>query len=378
MAQKRDYYEVLGVSKDASEDEIKHAYRTLAKKYHPDVNHEPGAADKFKEVTEAYEVLSDPKKRQTYDQFGFAGMDGSQAGGGFNYNDFARGFSGGFGGFDDIFSSFFGGGGGSPRREETGPMQGEDRYLQMKIAFMDAVYGKTVTVPLDVDESCQYCHGSGAESPSDVKTCPRCGGSGRVTTQQRTAFGIFQTQSVCPECHGRGKIVSRVCHVCGGKGYTRKHVDLEVKIPAGIQNGQKLRIAGKGERGVNGGPNGDLYIEIAVAPHEYFTRDGNDISIRIPISSIDAALGCKVDVPTVYGDVEMTIPAGTQNGKVLRLRGRGVKGRNGSSGGDQYVTVDIRVPTNLSRKEEELYRQLREMEKAKSKSVFERFKDAFK
>ena len=276
MAEKRDYYEVLGVSKSATPDEIKKAYRKLAMKYHPDRNHEPGAEDKFKEINEAYEVLSDEKKRATYDQFGHAGMDGAFGQGG--------GFSGGFtdfGDLGDIFGSFFGGGfgGGGSRRSSNQPRQGQDRYMQMRIDFMDSIFGKTETISLDVDETCKHCNGSGAESPSDVQTCPTCHGSGYVMSQQRTPFGVIQQQSVCPDCHGTGKKVTRACSHCHGKGYEHRRVKLDIKIPAGIQSGQQIRIPGKGERGTNGGPNGDLYIEIMVTPHPTFKREDNNIFI---------------------------------------------------------------------------------------------------
>ena len=383
MAEKRDYYEVLGVEKNASDDEIKRAYRKLAKKYHPDVNHEPDAAEKFKEVSEAYEVLSDPSKRQNYDQFGFAGMDGAGGFGGFG-SGFGSGFGGagfggaGFGGFDDIFSSFFGGGMGGRTRSANSAMQGDDRYMQLTITFMEAVRGKKVPIELDVDETCPDCHGSGANSPSDIETCATCHGTGRVMTQQRTAFGVFQTQNVCPTCRGKGKTIKKVCPRCKGKGYERRHVTIDLTIPAGVYTGQQFRIPGKGERGVNGGPNGDLYIEVLVEKHEYFVRDGKDISIRVPISCVDAALGCKIDVPTVYGDVELSVPAGTQEGDRIRMRGKGIKGAGNSSAGDQYVIIEVKVPKTLTRKEEELYRQLKELETKKSKSAFERFKDAFR
>lgn len=244
MAEKRDYYEVLGVSKNATPDEIKKAYRKLAMKYHPDVNKDPGAEDKFKEINEAYEVLSDEQKRQTYDQFGHAGMDGA-----FNQGGFQGGFTD-FGDLGDIFGSFFGGGfgsgfGGSSRRQSNQPRQGQDRYMQMRIDFMDAIFGKTETISLEVDETCKHCNGSGAESPSDIQTCPTCHGSGYVMSQQRTPFGVIQQQSVCPDCHGTGKKVSRSCHVCHGKGYEHRRVKLDIKIPAGIQTGQQIRIAQK-------------------------------------------------------------------------------------------------------------------------------------
>ena len=281
MAEKRDYYEVLGVSKSATPDEIKKAYRKLAMKYHPDRNHEPGAEDKFKEINEAYEVLSDEKKRATYDQFGHAGMDGAFGQGG----GFSQGFTD-FGDLGDIFGSFFGGGfgGGGSRRSSNQPRQGQDRYMQMRIDFMDSIFGKTETISLDVDETCKHCNGSGAESPSDVQTCPTCHGSGYVMSQQRTPFGVIQQQSVCPDCHGTGKKVTRACSHCHGKGYEHRRVKLDIKIPAGIQSGQQIRIPGKGERGTNGGPNGDLYIEIMVTPHPTFKREDNNIFIKVPIS----------------------------------------------------------------------------------------------
>ena len=368
MADKRDYYEVLGVDKSASQDDIKKAYRKLAMKYHPDRNKEEGAEEKFKEINEAYEILSDETKRQQYDQFGFAGVDGQ------GFSGF--GGSGDFGGFEDIFSSFFGGGGFGGfggQRASSSPRQGQDRYMQMRIDFMDAVFGKTETISLDVDEQCPHCKGTGAESPSDVSTCTRCNGSGYVVTQQQSVFGTIQQQSVCPECRGTGKKVTRKCHKCNGSGYEHKHVKLDVKIPAGIQSGQQIRLAGKGERGSNGGPNGDLYIEIIVKPHSTFNREGDNIYIRIPISALDATLGCTVSVPTVYGDVDLKIPAGTQPNTKFRLKGKGVKGRMGQ--GDQFVEVNIEVPKKLSKKERDLYEQLKTVQ---HDSPFERFKKSFR
>lgn len=366
---KRDYYEVLGLSKGASDDEIKKAYRKMAKKYHPDVNKEAGAEEKFKEVNEAYEVLSDPQKKATYDQFGHAGMDGANFSGG-------QGF-GGFEDFGDIFGSFFGGGfgGGSQRRQNTGPRKGNDRFMQMRIDFMDAVFGKNEEITIEVDEQCSECLGSGAKSKSDVQVCPRCHGSGTITQQQRTPFGVFQSQSVCPECGGTGKIIKNKCSKCHGRGYEHKRVKLDIKIPAGIQSGQQVRVANKGERGLNGGPNGDLYIEILVGRHKQFVRDGNDIRITIPIDAIDAVLGCKVDVPTVYGDVELTIPAGTQHGQQFRLRAKGVKSPRGDQG-DQYVEVKVEIPTKISKEEKELYEKIRS--RKSHESPFEKFKRAFK
>ena len=377
MAEKRDYYEVLGVSKGASDDEIKRAYRKLAKKYHPDLNKEPDAAEKFKEVNEAYEILSDPQKRQSYDQFGFAGTDPNGFGG----------FNGasGFGGFDDIFSSFFGGSGfsgasgfGGQTRTSRGPQKGNDRFMRMSVSFMDACFGKTETVNLTVDEPCPHCHGTGAETPNDVVTCPDCHGSGVVDMIQSTMFGRIRTQSECPKCHGSGKYIRKACHVCGGSGYERKRSSVDIKIPAGISSGQQMRVAGKGERGVNGGPNGDLYIEINVEPHQYFTRNGKDILLDIPVSAVDATLGTTIEVPTVYGDVSMKIPQGTQDGARLRLKGKGVVDIKSGKQGDQLYTVRIKIDTELSRKEKELYQQLQALQgKGKAGSIWEKFKRQF-
>ena len=371
---KRDYYEVLGIAKGASDDEIKKAYRKMAKKYHPDVNKEPDAEEKFKEVNEAYEVLSDTQKKAMYDQYGHAGVDGQTGG----FGGFGGGFdSSSFGGFEDIFGSFFGGGfGGQQRRANNGPRKGNDRFMQMRIDFMDAIFGKTETVTIDVDEQCSHCHGSGAKSASDVETCPTCGGRGRVVTQQRTPFGMMQSEAVCPNCGGTGKHIKVKCPNCNGKGYEHKRVKLDIKIPAGINSGQQVRVPGKGEPGVNGGPNGDLYIEILVNRHKNFVRDGNDIRISIPISCVDAALGCEVEVPTVHGDVSLKIPSGTQHGTQMRLKGKGVASMRGGQG-DQYVEIRIEVPTKLSREEKDLYEKLKKAE-SKGGSVFERFKRAFK
>lgn len=368
MAEKRDYYEVLGIQKDATDADIKKAYRTLAKKYHPDVNKEKGSDVKFKEVQEAYEVLSDSQKRHSYDQFGHAGMEGAGGFGGFQ--------QGGFEDLNDIFGSFFGGGFGGSSRRQSGPRKGEDRLMRMQVNFMDAIFGKTETVGLDVDEVCSECMGSGARSKDDVKVCTTCHGQGSVTTQQRTPFGVFQSSSVCPDCQGSGKKIVNRCHKCNGRGYEHKHVNVDIKIPAGIHSGQQLRVGGKGERGSQGGPNGDLYIEIAVLKHKYFVREGNHIHVSIPLSALDATLGCKVDVPTVHGDVELSIPAGTQSGTQFRLKGKGVKELNSSNQGDQYVEVKVQVDEKLSREQKELYEKLRSLQG--KDSIYDRFKKAFK
>ena len=377
MADKRDYYEVLGISKGASDDEIKKAYRKLAKQYHPDINKAPDAEAKFKEINEAYEVLSDPQKKAAYDQFGHAGMEGFAGGG----------YSSGFGGMNmddlgDIFSDFFSGmggfsgfnfGGSSSRR--SGPIRGENRYMTMDIEFLDSVHGVDRMINLSVDKTCTYCGGSGAASKSDIETCQTCRGSGRVVRQTRTPFGVMQQQGVCPDCGGSGKRIKKICPHCAGKGYNTAKEQVEVSIPAGISSGQQVRLAGYGNRGENGGPNGDLYIEVRVRPHKYFRREGNNIHISVPISAVDATLGTKVDVPTAYGDVELSIPAGTQPGQQLRIKGYGIKDLRTKNVGDQYVEVQIEIPKKLTKEEIELYEKLANRKK---ESVFEKFKKSFK
>lgn len=373
MADKRDYYEVLGVSKSASADEIKRAYRKLAKKYHPDVNKEAGAEEKFKEVQEAYDVLSDDNKKAAYDRYGHAAFDQTGGFGG------SGGFQGGFGGFEDvdlgdIFGSFFGG--GSQRQRKSGPTRGEDRFIQLEIDFMDAIKGKKTEIKINYDEQCSHCHGTGAKSPNDVQTCSRCGGTGTIRTQQRSPFGTFVNQTTCPDCQGKGKVIKVKCPHCHGNGYINKKITVELNIPAGINTHQQLRVQGKGHRGANGGPNGDLYVEIYVRPHQHFKRDGKNISITIPISAVDATLGCEVDVPTVYGDVSLKVPEGTQPGTILRLKGKGVKDLRNDTYGDQFVKIDVKISTKLSREEKDLYNKLKKS--AKKESIFEQFKKGFK
>lgn len=380
MADRRDYYEVLGVKKGASDAEIQKAYRSMAKKYHPDMNKAPDAADKFKEINEAHEVLSDPQKRAAYDQYGFAGIDPQQGGfGGFGGFEGFSNFSGSNFGFEDIFDSFFGSQRGySSNTRRSGPRKGADRIMSLRIDFMEAINGLSETINLDVEEQCPECLGTGARSKDDIKVCNTCHGSGRVVRQQQTMFGMMQSETVCPDCRGTGKKIEHSCHKCKGKAYVKKKIEVEVSIPAGIQSGQQLRIPGKGDRGIDGGPNGDLYIEVLVNDDKHFVRDGRNILISIPISAIDATLGCKIDVPTVYGDVELTIPAGTQPNQKFRLRGKGVKDPRGGNAGDQYVEVEIVIPSAISKEEKEHYEKLKGLEKKTKKSVFDRFKDAFK
>jgi len=375
MATKRDYYEVLGVSKTASEDEIKKAYRKLAMKYHPDHNKEPGAEEKFKEINEAQSVLLDAQKRAAYDRYGHSAVDGSAPGAG-------GGFNGGAGfGFEDIdlgdiFGSFFGGGARRGSAANNSPRQGADRYIQLNIDFMDSVFGKKVTIPFTYDEVCSSCNGSGAKSASDFITCPTCNGRGRVVTEQRTILGIMRNEQACSHCKGKGKIVKEKCPTCNGNGYNKKKTDLDINVPAGISSGQQLRVAGKGERGINGGPNGDLYIEIQVKKHDIFERKGKDIYTTLEISCLDAILGATISTPTVYGDVDLTIPEGSQYGDVIKIKGKGVKDIRSSSTGDQYVTLKVVNPKKLSKEEKELYSKLRNMQGGNN--LFDRFKNAFK
>ena len=352
---KRDYYEVLGVKKTASKDEIKSSYRKLAKQYHPD-NKETGDEAKFKEVQEAYDILYDDQKRAAYDQFGHAAFDQS-AGGGPN-GPFGGGFSGfsGFGdGVDidlgDIFGQFFGGG-SSRRKTNNGPRKGDDSLMRLRVEFMDVVNGKDQDISFEHAEPCPHCNGTGAETPNDIKTCPTCHGSGTVRRQQRGIFGgVMEVQEACPECRGTGKIISKKCHECGGQKYKRIRKDIKVHIPAGINSGQQIRIAGMGEPGANGGQFGDMYIEINVKPHNIFKREGNDIHIEVPVDFIDCVLGRKIEVPTVYGMEKIEIPDGTQFGTVLKMRGKGINDLRTKKPGDQYVHLQIKIPTSLNHKQ---------------------------
>ncbi len=375
MANKRDFYEVLGVSKNASKDDIKAAYRKLAKQFHPDINKAPDAEKKFKEVQEAYDVLFDDQKKAAYDQYGHAAFDQSAGG-----NPFQGGGFGGFSGFQDvdmgdIFGSFFG---GSQRRsrQPSGPQRGADTQMRLRIDFMDAINGKKLIIPIQYDESCVTCAGTGARSSNDLETCRQCGGSGRQKVRQRTILGMMETETICDNCQGRGKKIKHECQTCQGKGYNRVKNDIEVNIPAGINAGQQIRIPGKGERGDLGGPNGDLYLEIAINKHPHFSREGNDIHLEIPLSFVDATLGVTLDIPTVYGDISMIIPPGTQPDKVLKIKGKGVKDLRGQAPGDQYVHLKIETPTNLTKKQRDLLESFRE--ESKDDSSYKKFKKFFR
>lgn len=372
MADKRDYYEVLGLSKGASEDEIKKAYRKLAKQYHPDMN--PGdkvAEGKFKEVNEAYDVLSDPDKKGKYDQYGHAAFDpASGFGGG------AGGF-GGFDGFDisDIFSSFFGGGGSS--RRPNGPVRGDDVRLRVTLSFEEAVFGCKKEVQYQRIQKCPDCNGSGAAKGTSAKQCPDCGGRGQVNVQQRTPFGVMQTSKTCDRCRGTGKIIETPCKNCRGGGYVRASKKLEVSIPAGIDDGQGIALRGEGSDGRNGGPAGDLTISVNVRPHAFFERDGYDIYCDVPVTFADAALGADLQVPTIDGNEILHIPEGTQTGTAFTLKNKGVQVVNSKNRGNMYITVVVEVPKGLNGKQKDLLRQFNESCGSNNHSKREKFMKKF-
>ena len=359
MADKRDYYEVLGVQKGASDDELKKAYRKLARKYHPDLNKDnPEAADKFKEVNEAYEVLSDKEKRAKYDQFGFAGVDPSYGGGAG-----AGGFGGGFdmGDLGDLFGSFFGGGfGGGRSSRRNAPQRGESIRQTVVLSFEEAAFGCEKEITVERIESCDDCGGTGAAKGTTAETCPNCRGTGVVTQTQRTPLGMFQTQGACPNCRGTGKIIKKPCPKCGGQGRVRKTRKFKVNIPAGIDDGQAISLRGQGHAGSNGGPSGDLLITVMVRPHEIFRREGTSVFCEAPITFTQAVLGAELEIPTIDGRVKYTIPEGTQTGTVFRLRGKGIPVLNGRGRGDQYVTVTIETPRDLNREQKEALKRFSE------------------
>lgn len=348
---KKDYYEVLGVSKTASDAEIKSAFRKLAKKYHPDVSKEPDAAEKFKEAQEAYAVLSDPDKRKQYDQFGHAAFaNGAGGAGGYDFSgfDFSDIFS-------DLFGSSFGGFGFRGGSSSSRARKGNDRLVRMNLSFEEAAFGTKKTIKVDTTETCEACHGKGGHGET---TCSTCHGSGTVTSEQRTMFGSFMTRTTCPDCNGKGKTFDRTCHECRGKGRIKVNKEIEVKIPAGVNTGNQLRVSGKGEAGLNGGPNGDLYLEFVVEEHPIFVRDDNDIYLRVPVTITEAVLGTKKDIPTLYGTVTLTIPAGTSNNDKQRLKGKGIEDVNSGRKGDMYVILNVVMPKKLSKEQKRLFEAL--------------------
>ena len=374
---KRDYYEVLGVSKTASKDEIKKAYRKLSKQYHPDINKADDAAEKFKEIKEAYEILSDDQKRAQYDQFGHTNPNQGFGGGGFSGD-----FGGGFGGFEDIFSTFFGGGGGGRRRDPNAPRQGSDLQYTMTISFEDAVFGKETTIEIPREENCDTCKGTGAKSGTKVETCSHCSGSGQVNVEQNTPFGRIVNRSTCPHCRGTGKHIPNKCTSCSGTGKVKKRKKINVKIPAGIDDGQQLRVTGQGEPGVNGGPSGDLYVVFHVREHEFFERDGDDVYCEVPLTFAQAALGDDIQVPTLHGKVSLKIPAGTQTGTRFRLKGKGIPNVHGRGQGDQHIIVKIVTPKKLSEKQKQLLKEFAEISGTtiddQKDNLFAKMKRAFK
>ena len=375
--QKRDYYEVLGVSRGASEDEIKKAYKKMARKYHPDLN--PGdksAEEKFKEVNEAYEVLSDADKKARYDQYGHAGVDPNFGAGGFG-----GGFDGSFdfGDLGDIFGSFFGGGfGGGRRTNPNAPQRGESIRMSLAISFEEAAFGCEKAVTVERYENCETCHGSGCAPGTTPEVCPDCHGTGTVQVRRQTPMGVFATSSPCPKCGGKGRIIHQPCKDCRGSGMVRKKKTIQASIPAGIDNGQTISIRGQGNAGKNGGPAGDLLITITVRPHELFRREGTSVLCEAPITFTQAVLGAELEIPTIDGKVKYTLPEGTQSGTTFRLKGKGIPSINGRGRGDQYVTVYIETPKNLNKEQKEALKKfaetMGESNYEEQKKFFKKFK----
>ncbi len=377
--QKRDLYEVLGIEKGASDEDIKKAYRKLAKKYHPDLN--PGdkeAEQKMKEVNAAYEVLSDKEKKARYDQFGHAGIDPNYgAGGGY----------GGYGGFEDfdlgnIFDSFFGGAfTGQSTRRQAGPRKGENIRVSLSLTFEEAAFGCEKQVTVNRSEKCPDCGGSGAQAGTSAETCPLCHGTGQVKTTQRTPFGVFSSSAPCNNCHGTGKVIKNPCRACGGSGQVRKSRTISVKVPAGIDEGQTISLRGEGNGGANGGPNGDMYVTVSIKPHKLFKRNGQDVLLEMPISFVQAALGAQLTVPTIDGKVQYDMPEGTQTGTVFRLKNSGIPNVNGRGRGDQYIKVNIEIPKNLTAEQKEILRRFEdavgESHYQEKKGFFAKMKDIF-
>lgn len=376
---KKDYYEVLGVNKSASDAEIKSAFRKLAKKYHPDLNKEPDAAEKFKEVQEAYDVLSDEKKRKTYDQFGHTTFDQGASGNPYgNYGGFSGFDTSGFGFEDidlgDILNAAFGGGFGGRKRNSNRPQKGSDVLYRMKVSFKDAVFGTKKDIDIDLTDKCDTCDGKGG---FNEKTCSTCHGSGKITREQNSLFGAFMTQTTCSECSGTGKTFERRCTDCKGTGNVTKRKEITVTVPAGVDTGTQIRIKGKGEAGINGGENGDVYVEFIVEQDELFERNGNDIYMTLPINVADAVLGTDKEIPTLDGSILITIPAGSQNNDKLRIRGKGVPYINSSRVGDLYIILNVIIPTKIDRKQKKLFEELRETD-LDNNDKFKGFKKYFK
>lgn len=379
MANKRDFYEVLGVARNASDDEIKKSYRKLAMKYHPDRNPDSKEAEeKFKEAKEAYEMLSDPQKKAAYDQYGHAGVDPNMGGG---FGGGAQGFGGFADAFGDIFGDIFGAG-GAGRGGRGGPQvyRGADLRYSMEISLEEAARGHDTQIRVPSWSDCEHCHGVGAEPDSKVETCSTCQGQGQVRMSQ----GFFSMQQTCPKCRGSGQFIPKPCKKCHGEGKIKKQKTLEVKIPAGIEDGMRIRSAGNGEPGVNNGPPGDLYVEIHIRPHSVFERDGDDLHCQMPISFATACLGGEIQVPTLAGKASFDVPEGTQTGRTFRLRGKGIKGLRASLPGDLYVHIQVETPVKLNDQQRDLLKKFEESLKAgghkhspQEKGWFDRVKDFF-
>lgn len=378
LADKKDFYEILGVTKSATDAELKSAYRKLAKKYHPDLN--PGdhqAEASFKELNEAYSVLSDGEKRQQYDRFGHAAFNGGSGGEGFGGFDF-----GGFGGFEDIFDSFMGGAfGGRRTQKKNGPQRGNDLKYAMEITFEEAAFGVERDITVTRQQNCTTCNGSGAKSGTQPESCRQCGGSGQVRVAQNTPFGQFVNVKTCDVCKGEGSINTHPCETCSGKGRIPKKSTIKINIPAGIDDGQTISLRSEGEPGIKGGPSGDLYVSIRVKPHSLFKREGYDVICDVPISFTQAALGAEIDIPTIDGVIKHTIPEGTQTATVFKLKGKGIRHLRSNARGDQYLRVNIEVPKKLAQKQKDLLRQFAEASgdegMEQKKGFFDKVKDIF-
>ena len=366
--EKRDYYEVLGVSKNATDDEIKSAFRKLAKKYHPDINKDPDAPAKFKEAQEAYAVLSDKDKRSKYDQFGHSAFDNMQGGfggaGGFDFSDFDINL-------DDILGNMFGSGFGYSRGRGSRKTRGSDLLREVKLTFEEAIYGCEKDLKIDVNEKCPECDGEGG---FDKTTCSNCHGTGTVTSEQRTLFGTFMTKTTCSVCGGEGSTFKRKCTKCHGDGTIRQSKTITVKVPSGIDNGMRLRLSGKGEASPNGGENGDLYLEFRVASHEFFERDGDDIILEVPLNIAEAALGCKKDIRTISSIITLAVPAGTETGDKQRIKGKGIKNSSTGKTGDMYIIFKVVTPSKLNRQQKDLLEELMDTDLSNGESLkFDRF-----
>lgn len=383
MATKRDYYEVLGLSKGATDDEIKKAYRKLSKKYHPDINKEPDAEEKFKEISEAYEVLSDQQKKAAYDQYGHAATDPNYGGGDGGFGGFGGGgFSGGgFGGFEDIFDSFFGGAGRTV--DPSAPRQGADLQYNLDLKFEEAIFGTEKEIKYNREDVCHTCGGNGAKPGTQPKTCSKCRGTGQISVERQTPLGRVMSRQTCDVCHGTGKEIKDLCSTCHGSGHEKKMHKVKVNVPAGVEDGQQMRLANQGEAGINNGPYGDLYVIFQVEESDIFDRDGSEIYYTLPLSFVQAALGDEIQVPTVHGDVKLKVPAGTQTDTKFRLRGKGAPKLRGGATGDQHVRVKIITPKNLNEEQRQTLRKFAEIsgqdvnEQQQDDGFFDKMKEAF-